>query len=191
MQLFGLVECTLLTRPQTTFLCSQPDLVFLIRRGLGVFLLLVLTSLAVSAQTQAGIHIDLPANGQLRIENRFGDITTSVGIERDVLISFEVIGNNADSGSPVVVETSQNLLSVSVKNSEIDWQRRVNLTVRLPANTKAEIVTREGTILSRGLPASLSLNTVGGNILVEIEEPLDVDVAARSLIRHAACESDA
>jgi VWFA-related protein len=152
----------------------------LIRRGLGVFLLLVLTSLAVSAQTQAGIHIDLPANGQLRIENRFGDITTSVGIERDVLISFEVIGNNADSGSPVVVETSQNLLSVSVKNSEIDWQRRVNLTVRLPANTKAEIVTREGTILSRGLPASLSLNTVGGNILVEIEEPLDVDVAARS-----------
>ena len=180
MQLFGLVECTLLTRPQTTFLCSQPDLIFLIRRCLGVFLLLVLTSLAVSAQTQAGIHIDLPANGQLRIENRFGDITTSVGIERDVLISFEVIGNNADSGSPVVIETSQNLLSVSVKNSEIDWQRRVNLTVRLPANTKAEIVTREGTILSRGLPASLSLNTVGGNILVEIEEPLDVDVAARS-----------
>ena len=31
-----------------------------------------------------GIHIDLPSNGQLRVENQFGDINIRVGKERDV-----------------------------------------------------------------------------------------------------------
>src|SRR6185436_1165845 len=138
MQLFGLLEQTLPSQSSTPFLRSPFELVSLIRRRLGIFIFLLLASLAVSAQTPAGIHIELPAHGQLRVENQFGGIALSVGVERDVLISAEVIGKSTDSSSPVVIVTSQNLLSVSVANSELDRQRQVNLTVRVPANTKAE-----------------------------------------------------
>jgi VWFA-related protein len=82
--------------------------------------------------------------------------------------------------SPVVIETRQNLLIVTVVRQR-GMSERVNLVVTLPKAARAEIVTADGAISSRGLPASLSLNTFGGNISTELDKPADVDVIATSI----------
>ncbi|MDQ2854809.1 MAG: hypothetical protein M3R68_00650, partial [Acidobacteriota bacterium] len=81
-----------------------------------------------SAPTEE-IRVDLPSNGQLRVENQFGDVNISIGNERDVSVAakFEIReSGNAGSApganqqnqngpifnrSPVVVNTKNNLLS--------------------------------------------------------------------------------
>ncbi|HXD34761.1 MAG TPA: VWA domain-containing protein [Pyrinomonadaceae bacterium] len=132
----------------------------------------------VDSQNPSGIRVELPANSQLRVENQFGDINITVSSERDVLVTAEVVGSTSRT-SPVVVETNQNLLIISVAGNAQSGPQRVNLDVRIPEKTRAEIVTGDGKIITRGMPASLSLNTVNGNILTELD-PLNTDVAAKA-----------
>lgn len=193
MQLFSRPELTLPTQLQRSLVCLSIRAFILAAAVLSLSLLpKTVTSENAAYQAQAGIHVDLPSNGQLRIENRFGDINVSVGKERDVLISLEVIGSVRSVSSPVVVETSPNLLSIRVADNKLSAADRVNLTVRIPAKSRAEIVTSDGRILTRGLPASLSLITGNGNILTELELPLDADVLARSIngVVHSAVAAD-
>jgi VWFA-related protein len=150
-----------------------------------------------------GIRIDLPSNGQLRVENQFGDINITVGKERDVSVSAKLetleSGNAVEASgegvpianlqnqsgelfkrSPVVIETKKDLLSISVIRPPGDLHMRLNLTLTIPANTHAEIIAGAGTIVSRGLPLSMSLNTIAGPIQAQLETPLDADIIARS-----------
>jgi hypothetical protein len=39
-----------------------------------------------------GIRIDLPLSGQLRIENRFGDVRVDVKKQKDVLVAVAIAG---------------------------------------------------------------------------------------------------
>lgn len=193
MQLFSRAELILPTQLRKSLLRLSIRTFVFVAAILSLSLLpKIVTGENAAYQAQAGIHVDLPSNGQLRIENRFGDINVSVGKERDLLISVEVIGSARSASSPVLVETSPNLLSIRVADKRLSATDRINLTVRIPANTRAEIVTSDGRILTRGLPASLSLNTVNGNILTELELPLDADVVARSIngVVHSAVAAE-
>jgi VWFA-related protein len=180
MRLIGPSELTFPTPSRAAPVCVLASPGF----HLFIFLLLLLLSAATSqarswsTQTDKGIHIDLPANGQLRVENQFGDVSIRIGTERDVLLVAEVPYATGTGRSPVVIQTKQNLLSISVELPADT--RSVNLTLRIPANTRAEIITSQGRIISHGLPTSLSLNTVAGSILAELETPLDADIIARS-----------
>lgn len=182
MQLFGLAESTLPAR-------AKPKLAKLDLRHWGWWLRLSVVAIAifmgliqrpdiVSSQSN-DIHFDLPANGQLRVENQFGDLRVNVGKQRDVTIAVDIQGPGVALRSPVIVETKQNLLSITV-NRQTGGQNQINLIVTIPANTRAEFVTTQGRIISSGVPASLSLTTVSGNIRAELDTPLDVDVIATS-----------
>jgi len=211
MRLFGPSAPTLPTHMQTNSVClvsrrrcDSPLAGW--RRPLLIISLMVVSSfvtpLTRSAPNEA-IHVDLPSNGQLRVENQFGDINISVGKERDVSVAAKLeimeVGNAGDgrgrgvpianqqnqngsmlNHSPVVIETKNDLLSISVTRPSGDPHVRLNLTLTIPPHTRAEIVTGQGRIFSQGLPASLSLNTVAGAIQVWVETPLDADIIARS-----------
>src|SRR2546430_14332853 len=68
---------------------------------------------AVNSQTNNGLHFELPANGNLRVENLRGAVIAEVWNENYVSVSAV-----ADSGEPVkspaVIESSSTLLSVRV-----------------------------------------------------------------------------
>jgi VWFA-related protein len=136
---------------------------------------------AAQSRSDEGIRIDLPSNGQVRIENRFGDIRIIVAKENAVLVAATIAGEMSANQSPVVIERKNDLLLISVIPERKDNQVRVNLTVRIPDRARAEIVTAQGSITSLGLAASLSLNTISGNIVAEVQLPLDADIIARSV----------
>jgi VWFA-related protein len=193
MRLLGPSAPILPTQNQRAAVCvvEQPRR-FCSRRALQRALLLVSLFLFASFAGQARgsapaaeIHVDLPSNGQLRVENQFGNIDIRVGKQRDVSVSAELAANQsvqALNGSPVVIETKRDLLFISVVRPANNQQLSINLMLTIPPNTRAEIVTGQGTVFSKGLPASLSLNSGAGAIQVELDTPLDADVIARSTL---------
>ena len=128
-----------------------------------------------------GIRVEVPLGSQLRIENRFGDVNVAVTKQKDVVVATTISGVTALNQSPVVIERKNNLLLISVLRDTSDPQVRVNLTVRIPETVRAEIVTTDGAITSRGVSTSLSLNTISGWIHASVAPPLDLDVIARSV----------
>ena len=169
MQFVGLSELTLPNRTRILLVC------------LSVFLILCSFSPAHSQTANRGISIELPVNGQLRLENQFGDINIVIAHERNLVLEATVDpAGAATSRSPVVLESKRGFLSVSVINPNPGSTARVNLTVQVPDTARAEIITSDGRIATRGLSNSMSLTTVSGSVLAELDQPLDVDVSARS-----------
>src|SRR6202171_3657994 len=194
MRLYGLFETIFPTPPEAVSVCPDPQMNP--RQGhaglllescfafVAAFLFLLVTVDAWGAQGSGiagGIRIDVAVNGQLRIENPFGDVSVDVTKQKDVLVAATISGTMTFNQSPVVVEKRNDLLLISVVHDAREPQVRVTLTAHIPETVRAEIVTTEGAITSRGLSASLSLNTTSGGIRAEVETPLDADVIARSI----------
>lgn len=128
-----------------------------------------------------GIHIDPPANGHLRVENPFGNVDVRVANERDILVSATIEDSIQSANySPVVVETKPDFLLISVVRPSNTPTARINLTVRIPIKIVAHIITKEGSIVSHGLPLGSSFNTDTGQIRAELDSPLDVSIVAES-----------
>src|SRR4051812_9378544 len=170
MQFVGLSELTLPTMRRTALVC------------LSLFLILCIYSPAPSQTATRGINIELPVNGQLRIENQFGDINIVITHERNLILEATVDpATAATSRSPVVLESKRGFLSISVINPGDNSTARINLTVQVPDTAHAEFITSDGRITTQGLSTSMSLNTVSGSVRAEFDQPLDVDVSARSV----------
>jgi hypothetical protein len=196
MRLCGLFEIRFPTPPEGVLVRPSPCLNpgglrnrLLLRSyfAFAAFSLLLLAALnahgarpAVSA-TDEGIRVEVPLDGQLRIENRFGDVNVNVTQQKDVLVAATISGVTALKQTPVVIERKNSVLLISVLRDAREPQVRVNLTVRIPETVRAEIVTTDGAITSRGVSTSLSLNTISGWIHAGMAPPLDVDVIARSI----------
>src|SRR5215813_1697184 len=108
MRSIGSSVFTLPTRIRALFVYSRAPL------SLIVWLLILILAVsipgnllqgrALTAQADNGIRIDLPANGQLRVENQFGDIEVTVWKERDVLVAAAIDSTVKPARSPVVIE---------------------------------------------------------------------------------------
>src|SRR5215470_677626 len=72
---------------------------------------------SLKAQTNPGVRLDLPANGNLRVENLRGAVIMEVGDE-----SFVSVAAIAETGeqvsSPAVIQSSASLLSVRVARAD-------------------------------------------------------------------------
>jgi VWFA-related protein len=129
--------------------------------------------------TEDGVRIDLPSNGLLRVENQFGNVAVQVWSEREVSIAAVVADGKSLKHSPVVIERTNELLTVKLARAASDPAVAVNLTVRVPAIARIEVITGNGTISSHGLCAAMTLQTGSGNIRAELETT-DADIIAQS-----------
>src|SRR5262245_56159744 len=109
------------------------------------------------AQTDSGVRLELPANGNLRVENLRGAVIMEVGDEPFVSVAA-VAENGEQVASPAVIQSSASLLSVRVPRA--DKSPRVHLRLVVPAKTHAAIFTANGSVEVRALPRALLLQTV-------------------------------
>lgn len=137
-------------------------------------------TIAAPYQSEQGIRIDVPANGSVHLENQFGDIRTEIWNEKYVLVSALIEGGVEFKRSPVVIENRNKVLMVSIVRTPVDPKATIHLTVKVPATANAEVITGKGAIALTGLPASASIKSVSGDISVELSQPLNADIAARS-----------
>ena len=126
-------------------------------------------------QTPQDLRFELPANGNLRIENLRGGVIVELWPESYVSVSAIADGGQT-SRSPAVVQRTESLLSIRLGRGP----QHINLQLRIPARAHAAIVTNDGSVQVRGLPAALLVRTVSGEIRVDLPKGTSADVIADS-----------
>ena len=155
------------------------------RRSYSLIILaaLFLSSISVFATTiDDDLRISLPADGRIHVENRFGDVIAEAWDKPYVSISAAVNSPNPSrlNRSPIVIDNRGNSLSVSTQRIARTTIVAIDLILRIPQNANLEVNTVEGRIFLRGLSESAVVKTVSGDIEASLNEPLDVNLTARS-----------
>ena len=135
-------------------------------------------SRANAHQSNQSLRFELPANGNLRIENLRGAIIVEVWSEPYVSVAA-VTDSGEAVRSPAVIESSDKLLSVRVSRGTPN-SARVNLELRSPARARAAIVAGNGSVEVKGLPSALLIQTVSGEIRVDVPSSANATLVAES-----------
>ena len=129
----------------------------------------------VPSQTPEGLRLELPANGNLRIENQRGGVIVELWLENYVSVAA-ITDSGQQSRSPAVIQRTDSLLSIRVARGP----QHINLQLRVPARAHMAIVTNDGSVEVRGTPAALLIQTVSGEIRTELTENAGADVIAET-----------
>ena len=126
-----------------------------------------------------GVRADLPEGGALRVENRRGAVRVEVWGERHVSVAARVGGREV-ARSPVLIQRTESLLTIGVVRASRSASARVDLILRIPERSRAEIITAGGEVSISGLPASLAVQTAAGDITAELPATADADITAET-----------
>jgi VWFA-related protein len=129
----------------------------------------------VLGQTPEGLRFELPANNNLRIENSRGGVFVEVWAENFVSVTA-ITDSGQHSRSPAVIQRTDGLLSIRVTRGP----QRINLQLRIPARAHAAINTGDGSVEVKGLPAALLVQTISGEIRLDVPRDSSADVIADS-----------
>jgi VWFA-related protein len=96
------------------------------------------------------IRIDLPAGGQLKVRNDFGNISAELWSNSYVAVSATIGGDGSQrlSRSPIIIDNRGSLLTVSVVRRPIDPVIPVHLKIKIPESVDITARTVKGTIKS-------------------------------------------
>src|SRR5919106_750541 len=78
------------------------------------------------------IRIDVPANGQIKVRNDFGNVSVEAWNNSYVAVSASIEGSARFSRSPIVIETRGSLVSISVVRRPIDPVAAIHLYLKVP-----------------------------------------------------------
>src|ERR1051325_9634787 len=88
------------------------------------------------------IRIDLPAGGQLKVRNDFGNVNAEVWSNSYVAVSAIIGGDGSTrlSRSPIIIDNRGSLLTISVVRRPIDPVVPIHLKIKVPDS--ADITAR-------------------------------------------------
>jgi len=128
-----------------------------------------------SYQTPEGLRFELPVNGNLRIENLRGGVIVESWAENFVSLTA-ISDSGQQSRSPAVIQRSDSLLSIRVARGP----QHINLQLRVPARAHAAIITNDGSVEVQGSLAALLVQTISGEIRVDLAKGSGAEVIADS-----------
>ena len=104
------------------------------------------------------IRIDLPAGGQLKVRNDFGDVTAEVWSNNHVAVSAIIGGDGSTrlTRSPIIIDNRGSVITISVVRRPVDPVVPIHLKIKVPDNVDITARTLRGTINSSldGSPAT-------------------------------------
>jgi VWFA-related protein len=121
------------------------------------------------------LRFELPENGNLRIENLRGGVIIESWAENFVSVAA-ITDSGLQSRSPAVIQRSDSLLSIRVARGP----QHINLRLRIPTRTHAAVITNDGSVEIQGGLAALLVQTISGEIRVDLPGGLGADVTADS-----------
>jgi VWFA-related protein len=128
------------------------------------------------------IRIDLPAGGQLKVRNDFGNINAEVWGNSYVAVSANIGGDGSRrlSRSPIIIDNRGSLLTISVVRRPIDPVVPVDLNIKIPETSKFDASTTNGAITIFGMPSDANLSSSSGALTATFKPLADADITARS-----------
>jgi VWFA-related protein len=96
------------------------------------------------------IRIDLPAGGQLKVRNDFGDVTAEVWSNKHVAVSAIVGGDGATrlTRSPIIIDNRGLVITISVVRRPVDPVVPIHLKIKVPENADITARSLRGAIKS-------------------------------------------
>lgn len=146
---------------------------------LSTFLALNGFSQAPASDAPSGQQMEFPAGGHLRIENQLGSVTATVWNQKHVFVSASG-ERGASRLSSVVIENGSQGFVIRVTRRPGAPDAPVNLSIKFPDTARVEIQTNSGQVSLWGVPASATVNSIGGNVNVELPESANLDIIARA-----------
>src|SRR6476619_3461917 len=119
--------------------------------------------------------MEFPEGGRLRIENDFGSVNAESWKQNFVLINTSEGGNRS-----IVIENRNQTFVIRVQPRPGAQSKTIDLSVKLPASARLEIVTGRGEVSLQGVPASATVKSLAGDVRVGFLEPANADIVARS-----------
>jgi VWFA-related protein len=147
---------------------------------LNLTLSILCLSTGVFAQEPAALKVFPPDNGEISLENQFGDIEVAVWQESYLEVSTSVLPSRIKT-SPLEIARSENRLLIKVSGKLSKNPYPVALKLRVPVSSKLQITTGKGIININGLPSSLSVKSVSGDINLYLPENPNVSLSAHSI----------
>ena len=140
---------------------------------------LLLSDSSFSNKLDDDIRIDVPPDGRVHVENRFGDVTAEVWDKQYVSVSA-VVTSGSLARSPILIDNKGKYLSISTVRLPLNSTVTIDLQIKIPPRANLEVSTTAGRIAIRGLSASALLKSSSGNIEALLDEPTNVNLTARS-----------
>lgn len=96
------------------------------------------------------IRIDLPATGELKVRNDYGDVTAEFWSNRHVAVSAAAGGDGSTrlTRSPIIIDNRGSLITISVVRRPIDPVVPIHLKIKVPDNADVTARSLRGTITS-------------------------------------------
>src|SRR5262245_39060328 len=105
-----------------------------------------------------GIRIDVPADGRVYIENKFGNVTAEVWDQTYVSVAASLPAEGTRfRRSPILIDNRGKYLGISVFRAPNDPATVAHLNVKVPASSQLEILTVNGRIRLVGTTTKMSL----------------------------------
>ena len=101
-----------------------------------------------TAHADDEIRIDLPAGGQLRVRNDFGNVSAEVWTNNYVAVSAVIDGPARLTRSPIIIDNKGSVLTISVVRRPIDPVVPVHLKIKVPADVDITARSLQGTVKS-------------------------------------------
>jgi VWFA-related protein len=137
-------------------------------------------STPIFSQEPPALKIFPPENGIIRLENTSGDVEVAVWQESYVGVSTSPLPSNIKA-SPLVLERTPDNLHIKVFGGLSAKQYPVDIKLRVPLNSKLQISTTKGTIKIEGIPASLSAQSLSGDINFNFTDNPNISLTAHSI----------
>jgi len=113
-------------------------------RGLILVAALLFPSIALAVQSNDEIRIDLPANGQIKLRNDFGNISVEVWANSYVTVSATIEGDRPFTRSPIIIDNRGKVLAISVVRRPIDPVAAIHLFLKVPATAHISNMSVKG-----------------------------------------------
>ena len=96
------------------------------------------------------IRIDLPAGGQLKVRNDFGNVSAEVWNNKFVAVSAVIGGDGSTrlKRSPILIDNRGSVISISVVRRPIDPVVPIHLKVKFPVDVDINARSARGTVKS-------------------------------------------
>jgi VWFA-related protein len=96
------------------------------------------------------IRIDLPAGGQLKVRNDFGDVTAEFWSNNHVAVSAVIGGDGSArlTRSPILIDNRGKVITISVVRRPVDPVVPIHLKIKVPENAEVTVRSLSGTIQS-------------------------------------------
>ena len=127
------------------------------------------------------IRIDLPAGGELKVRNDFGNVSAEVWSNNYVAVSATIGGDGSTrlTRSPIIIDNRGKLITISVVRRPIDPVVPIHLKIKVPDN--ADITTRsaKGTFQTRvgNGDRKIDIQTKSGEIQLNAEPAVENSAA--------------